>query len=96
MDTVHALTVKSVTVEYNAPAALRPCVDGPEIAKRVAVSELQKLDTDAEHFCVLALTARHALQGFKVLHTGTHGMIVIDAAKLFRTVLATRCTSSVG
>ncbi|MHC4155344.1 MAG: JAB domain-containing protein [Planctomycetota bacterium] len=87
VNTEHVLTVKTVTVSYDARAKLRPCVDGPEIARRVCVQEFSKRDTDAEHVFLLCLTATHRLLAFKQLHTGTGTQSAVDIRKAFRVVL---------
>lgn len=83
----HTLTVKTVTVSYNAPRPLRPCVDAPEIARRVVLSEMRKRDTDTENIFVLTQNARHVMTGFKHLHTGSGTQSVVDVRKLFETIL---------
>lgn len=88
----HTLTVKTITVAYGAPRRLRPCVDAPEIARRVVLSEMRKRDTDVEHVFLLMQNSRHALTGFKRLSTGSGSECPIDARKMFQTVL--KCGAS--
>lgn len=83
----HTLTVKTVTVSYNAPHRKRPRCDAPHIAREIVLSEMRKRDTDTEHVFLVMQTAQHAVSGFKCLHTGTGSQCPIDARKLFQTVL---------
>jgi DNA repair protein RadC len=83
----HALTVKTVTVSYDASYRKRPRVDGPVIAREIVLSEMRKRDTDVEHILLIMQTSRHCVCGFKCLHTGTATQSPVDARKLFQIIL---------
>jgi DNA repair protein RadC len=84
---MHKMTVKTVEVRWDGSDPGER-LDEPAIAAQFLTHWLATMDSDQEHFGMLALDARHRLLGLKVLTSGTHTQAPVDGAKLYRAALA--------
>ena len=84
---MHTMTVKTVEVRWSGEEPGER-LDQPQIAGQFLASWLATMDSDQEHFGILALDGRHRLIGLKVLSSGSHTQCPVDGAKLYRAALA--------
>jgi DNA repair protein RadC len=62
-------------------------VSSPAQAENVLRPIFERLDTDREHFVLLALNAQNHIVGYKVVSTGGAAASIVDPKTLFRDAL---------